>query len=74
MENCNNVIKKDPWLSGFLHRESYTLNVSAKWIENVSKDESEEKKQFVDLLSQKVFVQAKIDTLELKTIALLEAW
>ena len=70
----NNVINKDPWLSGFLHREAYTLNIDAQWIENISKDESVDRKHFFDLLSQKVFIQTKIDTLELKTIALLESW
>ena len=74
MGDCNNAIKKDPWLSGLLHRESYTLNINTQWIENASKNESKDKKQIVDLLSQKVFIQAKIDTLELKTIALLESW
>jgi GNAT superfamily N-acetyltransferase len=74
MDDCNDVINKDLWLSGLLDRDSYTLNIDAQWIENVSKTESEERKYFSDLLSQKVFIQTKIDTLELEAIALLEAW
>ena len=70
----DNTINKDPWLSGLLQREAYTLNINAQWIESVSKDESEERKHLFGLLSQKVFIQTKIDTLELKAIALLESW
>ena len=70
----NNIINKDPWLSGFLERESYTLNIDAPWIGNVSKEESDEREKLFDLMSQSVFIQTKIDTLELKAIALLESW
>jgi RimJ/RimL family protein N-acetyltransferase len=66
------AIQDDSWLSSVLRRDSFVLHINPEWIESVSKAESKEKRQFDDLLSQKVFIQAKVDVLDLKAIALLE--
>ncbi len=75
MSDCQiKTIQDDTWLSSFLQRDSFVLHMNPEWIESVSKAESKERSQFNDLLSQKVFIQAKVDVQDSKAIALLEEW
>lgn len=71
---CSYGIKEDSWLAAHLDKDAFILDVSRQWIEAISDSGSLEKKLFLELLSRKVFIHTKIDTLNVEAVKLLESY